>query len=1388
MVVCTATMPPETRPMPAMKKEPMELMDNENPANPEPGDTCDGGAVEEDREEGEIVDDYELIISSEDEEFKLRARIQQLEENNKDVERMDMLSANLAHQYNLPEPGPRLPSYQPKSSIYILSDVSSQSEDEFETQRKHRKHKVRRLELSKRHHHSVSSDYRRNPFARRHKQASPPAPVPLPRRRQSYHNHHQPNHHHHRQQQNYQLQDSLDSATDGELGEYDVNFENEEDEMDLQRLKLSRDKLRVALAREERQDVISQYKNSLRERLQYRMRKSPSPKYRKEFPQEEELPLSPLHPLSDGGEEEPEQEKAQVEDPAELKLRLIALKSAILKKHLARKKRDAERAYSPTDMINRVHPAISNDDDIDDLMEISPAASPDRVQSPPRYSIDYAVDTKPVDMDLAETDSDDQHKDAWNPWSNNWNSMYHAGGSWRCFLPNNLPHVSVPIVIDDEDEDDIKMDDRIRGEHRAYEDDDDEIPPPPPPFHIPHMHLEDDDARDAMHLVDQHSNHSSITEMQSVSMENSQTHMKGLDQSQPDSSDDEAGALRAILLSNLRAIKPPPPPPGSPPPLVAPALVSVPVPVPVPAPIAATSPALVEATVPAPVPDSVSAPVPVLALGRVAQLKEESNNENDSDDPEELRLLLLSSIASKKRVHGPQSKSGLSPEILKNAVKRFQPTELAIKDDEQSQDQQPISEESTELETEAEKEIVKETVVESIPGETCPMPMEAGPNPRENVKSPQPVVKLTIQAEIPTSPSTNIIKIVKPNKVINKKTTTKRKLPNEELSGSGLSIKRPTTLMIKEPSAPLHAQTVNSSSTRLITTVDPASIKVNKLIISLAEESAGSDDDLELSSSFAYATYTDIASPLSLAMGSASGSTTRSNTPISEIVETASSANNNLRRTVINEYFEKKIDDFLKQARSKAPVTNSPEAAPEKIPEKVKINEKQPTITASKTQPAKTTPVAVRHLPVASQKEYLRLVERMQLLEQKKVRAGKAAAPAVAIKAPTVEKPTLTKNSALITANAVQNLAKAAPASTTKSMTNPIKTITPVDKPQAKPEDSKAPKSKAKQNQPSKESRLKAFENSFVKIGGSMLLNLDKSLQMVEEAKKSKAIRLRCSQRLKELYAEMQTVKQAVKQEELKLARIQPEIQASHEIIISLKQKRHRLYSAAVDLGRGLRGDDYRLLDEGKAAITRKSTQLTREIRLYNSIVKYDDLKKLTDAEVVQPNTVIEAESKKIQTESDAPEQPKDLKEANTQECPAFSEPIQPSADPATGNQAETEAGPEIGNQPETRTETPDDQAQDTTVDVPIQAAGPYTVSTMRELREEKAGEPYRESYLRAYQTPMSRNYNSHLDVHATICPFDLMGRCEDADCSYLHLARPDFQNELPKTNPPLNN
>lgn len=133
-----------------------------------------------------------------------------------------------------PKPVPRLPPQQQKSPVYILSDVSSQSEDEFEAQRKYRKQKGRRLELGKRHNHSSLRDYRRNPFARRHKHSSPPPPVTTQRRRQDYHHNQLNNRYQRRHQQYFDLEDSLES--DGELGEYDVTCDNDDDELDLQSL------------------------------------------------------------------------------------------------------------------------------------------------------------------------------------------------------------------------------------------------------------------------------------------------------------------------------------------------------------------------------------------------------------------------------------------------------------------------------------------------------------------------------------------------------------------------------------------------------------------------------------------------------------------------------------------------------------------------------------------------------------------------------------------------------------------------------------------------------------------------------------------------------------------------------------------------------------------------------------------------------------------------------------------------------------------------------------------------------------------------------------------------------------------------------------------------
>ncbi|KAL7735727.1 hypothetical protein ACLKA6_019983 [Drosophila palustris] len=1285
------------------------------------------GAEEEDREEGEIVDEFEMIISSEDEEFKLRARIQQLEDKSKDIEKMDMLSANLADQYNYQRPHriDRYTQYQHFSPISVLSDVSSLSEEEFEPPKKYRKHKAKRMEAKKH-----GPQLRRNPFAHRSQRQDHPY------RRKRRHEH---NNNHYQQQQAAILLDSLDSVTEDEMGEYDVNVENENDDYEeLEQLKLSRNKLRVALARTANYDIKP--KHSLKERLQYRMRKSPSPSTNSKENQLKQK--EDLQPYSFEGytqersknddvkvaeeekeQQEPHQQLPQIDEPPELKLRIIALKSAILKKHMARKKRDAERAYSPTDMINRVHqPTVSNEcDDIDDLMEISPAASPERTTfSPPAANFE-----EPVDMDLAQTDSDEDRQQ----WPHNWQSTVNRDESWRCFLPNSLPPVSMPIVIDDDEEQQ-----EYQRKQEQFDDADDEVPPPPPSFHIPHMQLEDDDARDALHLSEQHSQHGSLIDIQSISMDNSQTQTATSRTFQAESSEDEAGALRAMLLSRFK-------------------------------------------------------PTNTVALKEEKPIAlQKKADSHDSDDPDELRLLLLSSIASKKK-SCPEESPVDSPEILKNAVRRFQVTSLQtteVSSTDATGLEMPLEPDKETVTSMQQQSLIPFSLPDALPQPVpmpVPMPMSMSvpaPLPVPPPKLPEEVCEV---ASIPMSTkptihasSTDIIKIVKPNKVINKKTAPKRKIL--KLAQPTLPLKRPATLLIKESVAPLHAQN-GGSSTRLITTLDPASIKVNKLVIALAESSAGSDDELELRRCYAsYTNYADNPSPFSQAMDSASNSTTRSNTPNSEILESSTApSNSNLRRTVINEYFEKKLDDFLKQARSKVP-TPSPLAKPTvdgENAEKTKPQSK-PTQKAAPVQQsnkAKPTPVAVRHLPVASQKEYLRLIERMQLLEKKKIVGtvkGTGSKKDNATRSTVEAKSALTKKEVKktvteATANGTEETNKASDIPTTSKMS---------------------------QKMPSKESRLKAFESSFLKIGGSMITNLEKSLRMVEEAKLSKIARLRYSHRFEELFSEMQSVKQAMKLEEAKLSRIQPEIQASHEIIISLKQKRNKLRNAAMDLGSGLQGPDYRLLDPGKAEIMRKSTQLTKEIRLYNSIVKYEDIVALDAESTSTKEPQPEPESQSVPTTEITPQSIESSrgssdsqKEAeNENEISIEQEELMQKQQPIECDSVEVAIAGDDAVTIERETQldsdiTPRDLADDVPNSIsrtlPVQDVPPYTVSFMRELCASPAGKE--ESLLGEYRTPMSRNYNSQLNVNATVCPFELMGRCEDVDCSYLHLTRVESES-----------
>lgn len=126
-------------------------------------------------------------------------------------------------------------------------------------------------------------------------------------------------------------------------------------------------------------------------------------------------------------------------------------------------------------------------------------------------------------------------------------------------------------------------------------------------------------------------------------------------------------------------------------------------------------------------------------------------------------------------------------------------------------------------------------------------------------------------------------------------------------------------------------------------------------------------------------------------------------------------------------------------------------------------------------------------MPVASQKEYLQLIERMQLLEKKKLRSRKA----VTVTADNATESKLVKRitSALSKGNSNSNSNSSS--SSSSNINENLATTTKVEaiKNGSNTEDTNSNNlattsvMATKAAQPSKENRLKAFENSFFKIG-----------------------------------------------------------------------------------------------------------------------------------------------------------------------------------------------------------------------------------------------------------------------------------------------------------------
>ena len=88
--------------------------------------------------------------------------------------------------------------------------------------------------------------------------------------------------------------------------------------------------------------------------------------------------------------------------------------------------------------------------------------------------------------------------------------------------------------------------------------------------------------------------------------------------------------------------------------------------------------------------------------------------------------------------------------------------------------------------------------------------------------------------------------------------------------------------------------------------------------------------------------------------------------------------------------------------------------------------------------------------------------------------------------------------------------------------------------------------------------------------------NLDKSLMLVEEAKRAKIAKLQCEERLIALRRELEEVQKRFRHEQENITKIFPEICGCNDVITTLKERRVKLYKAATALGKISKGSDYR--------------------------------------------------------------------------------------------------------------------------------------------------------------------------------------------------------------------
>ncbi|XP_013100577.2 uncharacterized protein LOC106082550 isoform X1 [Stomoxys calcitrans] len=647
---------------------------------------------------------------------------------------------------------------------------------------------------------------------------------------------------------------------------------------------------------------------------------------------------------------------------------------------------------------------------------------------------------------------------------------------------------------------------------------------------------------------------------------------------------------------------------------------------------------------------------------------------------------------------------------------------------------------------------------------------------------------LTKTATLPTYSVMRTTKIVKPNKVINRN-IEKRKVVLVKSDPNQTSLTPPTKIQkLDTPISNAIAQNNKSIDTsRLITSMDQVKHMCNvaQLVISVQNSSNESSDEEWLNCDAMYrplSEYNDIASPLSLNMEESPCLTPRSKSPINIAAAT-----------------NKEMDESMRKKHS-----------PVMAPEKIMTPATPVTVQMEKTAQISTlnTPVAVRHLPASVQDEYRKLVHRMKMLEnQRHKKESLVSEESKSQAATSAQLDSKTESEAPSTASNRSSLVKKVLLRNTNKPSSSSNTPEEMDK---SSNEAPVPTRAHKANV------LRNYESLYAKIGSGIVNHLDKSLHLVEEAKKAKVKKLKLEERLKELKAEMDLLQTQHKEEEKKMSHIYPSICSTNEVITSLKQKRSKILKAAIGLGKSLKGDDYRLNNDLKQNIMSKTKLLAAKIKLVNSL-KAANISKLVEDDDHGDNDA-NVPSKKVEvhinTEANSlkgVEEELKVKQA-VEENPPLPQPVdsdkskreEPNLEDIKKEGANTEVrsltktsttlqdATTIALTPEAPSNENDigrERDEDKTAVLEIENSKTLkeqieAEGNMQEMANEKET---LSKLLPSYISPLEHlrcNNDGIKDPNGVICPYDLMGNCEDVNCKYVHISQQVESNKISEGEP----